>query len=165
MSRSLLADSVGHHVWATLQILDACAGLTADELATSVPGAYGSILDTLRHLVGADRSYLFVISGGSLSEIEEDGLDVGQLRAATEPTGQAWTEFLATEPDPEMIVTRHRDDGTRSHAPMGVRLAQVVHHGTDHRSQICTLLTALGRTPPEIDVWDWAATEGRISED
>jgi uncharacterized damage-inducible protein DinB len=39
-----------------------------------------------------------------------------------------------------------------------VRLAQVVHHGTDHRSQIATALTTLGVTPPEMDVWEWALT-------
>lgn len=44
---------------------------------------------------------------------------------------------------------------------MGVRLAQVVHHGTDHRSQVCTALTSLGVTPPEIDVWAYAQATGR----
>jgi uncharacterized damage-inducible protein DinB len=63
-----------------------------------------------------------------------------------------------------VIVTRHRDDGSQSHAPAGVRLAQVIHHGTDHRSQVCTGLTALGITPPEIDVWDYARSQGRLSE-
>ena len=61
-------------------------------------------------------------------------------------------------------VVRHRDDGSTSSAPLGVRLAQVIHHGTDHRSQICTDLTAIGVTPPEIDVWDYADSEGRLSE-
>jgi uncharacterized damage-inducible protein DinB len=165
MTRSPLADAFGHHVWATLQLLDACAPLTGEQLRTNVPGTYGSILDTMRHLVGADRSYLFVCSGGALPEVEEDGLDIAQLRAAMEPVGHAWAALLATSPDPEVTVTRHREDGTRSHAPMGVRLAQVVHHGTDHRSQIATALTSLGITPPEMDVWDYARSEGRLSED
>jgi uncharacterized damage-inducible protein DinB len=43
------------------------------------------------------------------------------------------------------------DDGSGSHAPIGIRLAQVVQHGTDHRSQICTALTTLGVEPPEIN--------------
>ncbi len=92
-------------------------------------------------------------------------MDIAQLRAAMADVGPGWTALLATNPDPTVTVTRNRDDGTRSHAPLGVRLAQVVHHGTDHRSQVCTALTSLGITPPEIDVWDWAATENRISED
>jgi uncharacterized damage-inducible protein DinB len=45
---------------------------------------------------------------------------------------------------------------------MGVRLAQALHHGTDHRSQICTALTTLAVEPPAIDVWDFAAQDGRL---
>ncbi len=52
-------------------------------------------------------------------------------------------------------MVRHRDDGPMSHALRGIRLAQFLHHGTDHRSQICTALTTLGIEPPEIDVWDF----------
>ena len=59
---------------------------------------------------------------------------------------------------------RHRDDGSESHAPMGVRLAQAVHHGTDHRSQVCTVLTTLGVEPPPIDAWDFAEQDGRLVE-
>ena len=39
-----------------------------------------------------------------------------------------------------------------------------LHHGTDHRSQICTALTSLGVDPPSIDVWDFAALDGRLVE-
>jgi uncharacterized damage-inducible protein DinB len=78
--------------------------------------------------------------------------------------GPAWAEVLAADPDPEAIVTRHRDDGSESHAPAGIRLAQALHHGTDHRSQICTALTNLGIEPPAIDVWDYADKDGRLSE-
>jgi uncharacterized damage-inducible protein DinB len=47
---------------------------------------------------------------------------------------------------------------------MGIRLAQALHHGTDHRSQICTTLTTLGVEPPSIDVWDFGARDGRVIE-
>jgi uncharacterized damage-inducible protein DinB len=164
MNRSVLADAFGHHVWATVRLIDACLPLSPEQLATTVPGTYGSILDTMRHLVGADASYLFVLSGGRVAEIEEDGMDLPELRAVMEANGPSWASLVAGDLDPEAIVTRHRDDGSMSHAPMGVRLAQVVHHGTDHRSQVCTALTALGVEPPEIDVWDFASSEGRLSE-
>jgi uncharacterized damage-inducible protein DinB len=62
------------------------------------------------------------------------------------------------------MVVRHRDDGSASGAPLGIRLAQVVHHGTDHRSQVCTALSLLGIEPPAIDVWDYAWQDGRLTE-
>ena len=52
----------------------------------------------------------------------------------------------------------------RPHAPVGIRLAQALHHGTDHRSQICTALTTLGVEPPGIDVWDYGVEAGRVTE-
>ena len=164
MPRSLLADAFGHHVWATDRVLDACAALTDDQLATNVPGTYGSILDTARHLVGADRSYLFVLSGGRVAQIDEAGMDVPALRHAMATAEADWAAILATADDPDEVVVRRRDDGTESHAPRGVRLAQAIHHGTDHRSQICTALTTLGIEPPLIDVWDYGEEQGRVSE-
>ncbi|MBA3739470.1 MAG: hypothetical protein H0W97_13015, partial [Actinobacteria bacterium] len=59
---------------------------------------------------------------------------------------------------------RHRDDGSETHAPLSIRLAQALHHGTDHRSQICTALTTLGVEPPAIDVWDFGVQDGRVVE-
>ena len=47
---------------------------------------------------------------------------------------------------------------------MGVRIAQAIHHGTDHRSQVCTALTSLGIVPPGIDLWEWAKAIGRTQE-
>jgi uncharacterized damage-inducible protein DinB len=164
MSRSLLADAFEHHVWATLRLIDACLGLTPEQLARSVPGTYGSIIDTLRHTVGADCSYLALLSNGARDEIEEDALDLPALRAAMAENGPIWTALLADEPDPDVDVVRRRDDGSESGAPMGVRLAQAVHHGTDHRSQVCTALTELGIELPEIDVWAWAWDHDRLRE-
>jgi uncharacterized damage-inducible protein DinB len=159
---SLLDDAFAHHVWATLRVIDACQALDPEQLDTTAPGTYGSILDTVRHLVGADASYLFVLSGGTRPEVEEDEMDLAALRSVMVDNGPAWSTLLAGSPDPEQVVVRHRDDGSDSHAPMSIRLAQAIHHGTDHRSQVCTALTTLGVEPPAIDVWDFGAEDGRV---
>ncbi len=163
MSRPLLADAFAHHIWATQRLIDACLGLEPGQLDTNVPGTYGSIIDTMRHLVGADCGYLYTLTDGRRPEVEEDQLDLAQLRAEIDRNGPEWGAFLGQAGDPDQDVVRHRDDGTDSHAPLGIRLAQVVHHGTDHRSQICTALTSLGIEPPEIDAWDFADQAGRLS--
>ena len=163
MTRPMLEDAFEHNVWATLRLIDACLPLSDDQLATNVPGTYGSILDTMRHLVGGDAGYLFVLSGERVPEIQEAQLGLAELRAVMERNAAEWPRVLTECTDPDVVATRHRDDGTDSHAPVGIRLAQVVHHGTDHRSQICTALTTLGIEPPEIDVWAFAESQGRIS--
>jgi uncharacterized damage-inducible protein DinB len=164
MTRTVLADAFGHHTWATLRLIDACSGLTDEQLASSVPGIYGPILDTMRHVVGADRSYLVLLSDGTVPPIDEDTMDLAALRAVMEADGSVWEGIVTRDIDPDVMVTRHRDDGSESEAPLGIRFAQVIHHGTDHRSQICTALTNLGVEPPEIDVWDFAWSQGRLRE-
>lgn len=164
MSRSILEDAFGHHVWATLRLIDACLLLSPEQLETAVPGTYGSILDTMRHLVGADSSYLFVTSGERTARIDEDRMDLGELRSTMQGHGPEWSRLVAQDLDPDAVLVRRRDDGSETHAPMSIRLAQVLHHGTDHRSQICTALTTLGMEPPAIDVWDYGAQDGRVVE-
>lgn len=162
MSRSVLADGFAHHVWATQRVIDACLGLSPEQLGTSVTGTYGSILDTMRHLVGADSSYLFALSGERTPYIDADHMELPELRATMEGNGTAWSSLLEQDLNPDADVVRHRDDGSDSHAPMGIRLAQALHHGTDHRSQVCTVLTTLGVEPPAIDVWDFGWEGGRV---
>ncbi len=162
MVDSQLRDAFDHHVWASLRLMDVCLELSPEQLETSVPGTYGSILETMRHLVAADVSYLTVISGGTFSPIDEDAMGLAELRAQMATHGDAWRGVLDGDPDPATVLTRHRDDGSSTEAPVGIRLAQVVHHGTDHRSQICTALTTLGIEPPYIDVWDFGLEAGTV---
>ncbi|MGH8928392.1 MAG: DinB family protein [Acidimicrobiia bacterium] len=164
MSTSLLEDAFAHHVWATLRLVDVCSALSPEQLATAVPGTYGSIIETLRHLVGADAGYLFVMSGERSSLIDESQMGLPELRAAIESHGPAWSSLVRGDLDPDAVVVRRRADGSETHAPLGIRLAQALHHGTDHRSQICTALTTLGVEPPAIDVWDFGEDAGRVIE-
>jgi uncharacterized damage-inducible protein DinB len=164
MSTHAMEDAFAHNTWATLRVIDTCLTLGPGELQTSVPGTYGSILDTMRHLVAADSSYLFVCTGEGAPIEDEDGMDLTDLRAATSSYGPAWSTFLASQPDPDRVIVRHRDDGSETSAPLSIRLAQVVHHGTDHRSQICTALTNLGIEPPDIDLWAFGEAEGTVTE-
>lgn len=164
MSGSLLDDAFTHHVWATLRLLDVCLELNPEQLETTVPGTYGSILETQRHLVGSDAWYLFRVTGDEAHRIDEDHMSLPELRAAMEGHGALWAGLLAQDLDPDAILAGRNDDGSETHVPTGVRLAQALHHGTDHRSQICTALTTLGMEPPGIDLWDFGEQTGRVVE-
>jgi uncharacterized damage-inducible protein DinB len=71
---------------------------------------------------------------------------------------------VAGDVDGGRELTRTRDDGSTTTAPISIRLSQALHHGTDHRSQICTALTSIGVEPPPIDVWDYGWQDGRVTE-
>src|SRR5690242_13256840 len=128
MNNSILADAFGHHTWATLTLLDACAGLSDEQLATTVPGTFGSIIGTLRHTVAADAGYLDLLAPGEVPSIdEEEGLTIAELRATMAACGEAWQRLAARPLDGTSPVTRHREDGSTSTAPLSIRIAQVIH--------------------------------------
>ncbi len=164
MIRSLLDDAFAHNVWATLQLIDTCLGLSPEHLETAVPGTYGSVLDTMRHIVGSDSWYLFRITGDSSLLIDRNRMDLSQLRAAMESNGAAWSRILAGDIDPDAMLVESNDDGPDALDATGIVLAQALHHGTDHRSQVCTALTTLGMEPPDIDVWSFGIQSGRCIE-
>ena len=47
-----------HNRWANLRLLERCAGLSDEQLDATLLGTFGSIRDTLQHIVIAERSYL-----------------------------------------------------------------------------------------------------------
>jgi uncharacterized damage-inducible protein DinB len=91
-------------------------------------------------------------------------MGLGELRAEMEADERTWIELLAAELEPDGVVTDLDEEGYRRDASIGVRIAQAIHHGTDHRSQICTTLTTLGLEPPLIDVWAFGDQTGRVIE-
>jgi uncharacterized damage-inducible protein DinB len=101
------------------------------------------------------------MSQSPLPEIDEESdTSLEDLRAESVRNAAAWSEVLAASPNPEADVAEI-DPKWEFHVPLGVRLAQATHHGTDHRSQVCTALTTLGIEPPEIDVWAYGDATGR----
>jgi uncharacterized damage-inducible protein DinB len=160
-----MEDAFAQHVWATLRLVDACLALSPQQLETTVPGTYGSILDTLRHCIGSDAWDLFVATGDRGTIIHEDDMTLPELRAAMETHGAAWSRLLAQDLDPDAVLTEvDEDDGYTRTISMGIELAGALQHGADHRSQVCTTLTALGVEPPVIDVLEFGAQIGRVVE-
>lgn len=165
MDGALFEDAFAHHVWATTRLIDACLALNTKQLATAVPGAYGSILETMRHLVEGDSDYLSIMTGDRTHVIGTEHMDLPELRVVMENDGALWSGLLAHDLDPNAMVKEiDADDGFERDATTGIRLAQALHHGTDHRSQICTALTALGVDPPGIDAWTYGLQAGRVVE-
>ncbi len=99
-----MEDAFAHHVWATLRLVDTCLALSPQQLETTVPGTYGSILDTLRHLIGSDAWDLFVATRDRASLIDEDDMHLSDLRAAMESHGPAWSRLLAQDLDPDAVL-------------------------------------------------------------
>jgi uncharacterized damage-inducible protein DinB len=165
MSTSLLEAAFAHHIWATSRVIDACLDLSVDDVETSVPGTRGPILETLRHIVLSDAFDLFVLTGDRAFDIDDEHMTLAEARVVMERNGAGWAEYISRSLDPdEMVHEVDKTDGYQRWAPVGFRLAGILNHGNDHRSQVCTTLTSLGVEPPKIDVFDFGLETGRIVE-
>ena len=161
MTRSAWYDALAHHIWASDRLLETCASLTREQLVTPVPGTYGPIIATLAHMVATDGWYLsfFLEFENPIAE-EDTDVTIDQLRAVNAANGERWQSILAEDRDPESDIVEH-GDGWDFYSPLGFRLAQAVHHGTDHRSEIWIALTNVGVTPPDMDLWAYGEATGR----
>ena len=160
----LLRHAFDHHVWATATMIDACLALPPEQLGTNAAGTYGSIRDTIRHLVDSDAIYLSAFEGGVGSGLQADAMSVEDWRAEMSRHGERWRAVLAKDLDPAGVVVRRRSNGSESHAPAGIRLAQALVHGADHRSHLATILTTLGVEPPDVDAWAYGESKGLVTE-
>jgi uncharacterized damage-inducible protein DinB len=160
-----LHDLARHNAWATAQVLACCQDLDGPTLASTVPGTYGTIIETLRHLIDAETSYLFQLTGAWSERPwpagEAVGLDVLAERAAM--LGTTLEQFLASDWDDERLGERRGSGGEVFAVRAGVFLAQALHHANEHRAQICTILGALGHEPPNVSAWGYALATGRMT--
>lgn len=156
-----LATMFGHHSWANLRLLEQCATLSAEQLDSTMLGAYGSIRATLQHIVTAEQSYFSRISTGQPRRRPADAppMSFAEMIEAAEATGSgllAWVARVA--PDDTVTVDW---DGTPREVPKTLILTQTINHATEHRAQVMAMLTQLGIEPLELSGWAYfEATNG-----
>jgi uncharacterized damage-inducible protein DinB len=124
-------------------------------LESKTPGTYGSIIDTLRHIGGAEERYLLFLEGRTERPpvMEKDMLDLPALRREAEGRSSRWAAVLASAPDIEQVRTRTRLDGQTDRVAVKTLLVQAIHHGNDHRTQVCTVIGGLGMEAPDLSAW------------
>ena len=156
----MLAHVLRHNTWATEVLLDFCHEVDPAILDMSARGTYGTLYGTLQHLVGAQQWYVQLITGEWLGEPvrRTERRTVDDLIAIARATGERLLKVAETE-DPDRCVDMN---GGRT-STVGVILAQLIHHGNEHRTQATTILGVNGVTPPPISGWGYGRAAG-ISE-
>jgi uncharacterized damage-inducible protein DinB len=158
-----LHDPVRHNAWATTELLEFCQGLDQQTLNATVPGTYGTIIATLRHIIYCEIDFLERLLGHSPTDPWQLG-ETTKLNALIEHAALLatdWEVFLASDVDSERPLPP--DEGTNT-IPAGIVVAVMLYHGSEHRGQICTILGALGHGPPDLTPWAYAFASGRIRE-
>jgi uncharacterized damage-inducible protein DinB len=162
-SSDVLRSMFEHHLWATEVLIDHLDRLPAEQLDASVPGTYGSMIDTMTHLIDADARYLLRLRDPTPALAEDRvGIALAQLGSEMTEHRRGWDEAL-TDLEAETLHASilGREDYPDTDPAESMLLIQAIHHGNDHRTQICSTLGALELPLPEIDGWDfWAHRHG-----
>ena len=142
--------------WANKKLFDVLSQLTPEQFIQPVAGNYGSVRNTLVHILSAEWGWLDRCGGASRGPA---------LNAADYPTLASvfdrWKQveshvrgFLSTLRDNDLDrVVEFAIGGGPKHA---MRLGELMHHaaihGVHHRGQVALLLRSLGYTPGNFDM-------------
>jgi uncharacterized damage-inducible protein DinB len=153
---STLVELIRYNNWANAQILAACQELTADQLAAAAPGTYGSIHETLGHIMHAEADYVGRLTGDHLQPPFkwEDGPSLTDLSAFADEVADALLD--AVQGIAPGHVVHEEEDGLFVDYQARVLFIQVINHGIEHRTNITTILSGLGLPTPEVDGWGYA---------
>jgi uncharacterized damage-inducible protein DinB len=162
-STDVLRAMFEHHLWATEVLIDHLDVVPAGQLEVSVPGTYGSMIDTLTHMVDGDTRYLLRLRDPSPSLAEDRvGVPLAQLRSEMPGHRERWERALEDLEAGRLHASiLGREDYPDTDPAESMLLIQAIHHGNDHRTQICSTLGALELPLPEIDGWDFWAERHR----
>jgi uncharacterized damage-inducible protein DinB len=153
MSQNIYVRLLEHNNWANYQIIQACSGLSDEQLDAEPQSAtMGSIRSTLTHLIRAQNGYLQLLTLP---------LEVSQ---PISPAQAEW-QSSAIASGEGLLTLAHKDFPSTDAAHLETRdgylvepwvvLVQVINHATEHREQVKSMLTALGMTPPDVDGWSY----------
>jgi uncharacterized damage-inducible protein DinB len=140
-----------HNTWATGALIEFCRTLDAAKLDAHAQGTYGTLYGTLQHLVGAEQWYAKLLTGETLGR---------PIRRSDPPHPLDELATIAASAGARLLAVAGSDDPTRvivtnepRRSTVGVVLAQIVHHGNEHRTQATTILGANGIEPPALSAW------------
>ena len=158
-----LHDAFGHNAWATRELLLMCRQLTDAQTHAAAPGTYGSIIATLWHTVSSKAGYCARLTGeeAAWDRRADAAPRLEKLTGYVDDLSERWVRFLAHPFDAERIFSVKWHDGRDYNVPAGIVLAQVLHHGSEHRAQICAALTSTNVTAPDLGLWDFAEATRR----
>ncbi|RIK42270.1 MAG: hypothetical protein DCC58_11255 [Chloroflexi bacterium] len=155
-----LVELCRHNAWANERLFAACEGLSEAQLDATLSGTFGSIRDTLLHIVGAQERFVTALAeaGPVLVFREREPFPgVAALREIARNSSAALGELAAQAQPGATATTPHR--GVYYTLPVWLLLLQALTHATEHRTQVAAILTQQGIQPPGMDGWTYHETE------
>ncbi len=145
-----------YNSWANEQALDAAACVSEADFIRDLKSSYGSLRDTLTHIVWAEWLWLQRWKGESPTVVfsAADYPTVDSLRRRFEAVATERAAFLRGRTAKQILqvveYTNRRGETWRY--PLWQQLHHVINHSTYHRGQVATMLRQLGAEPAPTDL-------------
>ena len=155
ISKPALLTHLDYSTWADQHLIEACSGLSEEELVRDFASSHGGVIGTLRHIYYAERVWLNRLRGEQQRFQDpppEPGLP--ELNQRWPEIWQGLRDWLERLPDAELEAELHsrRLNGEEFHLERWKVLLHVVNHSTLHRGQVVGMLRQLGKQPPATDL-------------
>jgi uncharacterized damage-inducible protein DinB len=141
--------------WANRQLFVAVSQLTDEQFTQQVAGSYGSVRNTLVHILSAEWGWLDrcggTARGPALKAIDYPTL--ASVRDRWQQVEQLVRGFLSglRDEDLDRTVEWALGGGPKHTSRLGHLLHHAAIHGVHHRGQVALLLRLLGHTPGNFD--------------
>ena len=154
-SESTFTEFIRYNNWANQQVLQACQQLSEDQLAAMIPGAYGTIRDTLEHIIRGETHYLRLLTGSRPQPPFNWEARPGLADMATYAiqVGEALVDMAQRILPTDQVV--EEDDGKQFRYQALAVFIQIINHGIEHRTNITTILNQGLHTSPAVDGWGY----------
>ena len=164
--QELIRHYYAYNAWANNRLLDIAGELDDPELRGSQGASFESILGNMAHIAAAQVNWLERWQGGvnrvSTVELAEGMSSLADLREVFDRSHKELGDFipgLTDERLDEPIV--YKDSrGQQNRLPFWQLLLHVANHGTYHRGEVAMALSALGRSPGDLDFQGWELAGG-----
>ena|SRR5436190_16940312 len=149
-------DLYKHNLWANLKLLDVCSPLSDEQLEAGAAGTYGTVKNTLVHMVAAERRYVAMLRGEQPDRTIHESLGfpgIDALRESAQQSGQALIQIAEREQTGRILSGEWR--GEPFTINISIPLIQAINHATEHRAHIMTVLSQNSVEVPELDGWSF----------
>lgn len=157
MFPSYFQRMAAYNAWANKMIYLATSEIPEADYHREVSAFFGSLHGTLNHILVADRIWLRRMTGEGETHARLDHIafdSLADLKAARQGVDQRIIDWLSglTEADFAVDFNYANMAGDRFTDRLDLLLGHFFNHQTHHRGQAHGLISALGYTPPSLDL-------------
>lgn len=151
-----LRSQFAYGYWANARLFEVISSLTTDQFTRPVSGSYGSVRNTLVHMLSTEWGWM-ERSGGFKRGPKLSAADFPTFASVRETWAEVETHlrrFLDTLRDEDLgrTVEFAIGDGPKQTLSIGEMMHHAAIHGVHHRGQVALLLRSLGCIPGDFDM-------------